>query len=138
MGCLRANAGAYSVGIEHNPEAIKIVDKGGHAADMPAFIRGRLDVCAREVGFDWGAYLAVTPISELELAEGRSPGAVKRLDTALLEQHRSRDRYDAAVGRPEHLVAEVALHRDKPREGEEAMEPASRYPQRIASLGTSS
>jgi hypothetical protein len=36
-----------------------IVDKGGHAADMPAFLRERLDACAREVGFDWREHLTV-------------------------------------------------------------------------------
>ena len=36
--------------------------------------------------------------------------AEQRLDEALAEQHRSSDRYDDAIGKPGHLVAEVALH----------------------------
>jgi len=37
--CLQANAEQYSVGIEHDSEAIMIVDKGGHAGDLPMFLR---------------------------------------------------------------------------------------------------
>ena len=36
--------------------------------------------------------------------------AERRLGAALAEQHRSRERYDAAVGRSAHLLAAVALH----------------------------
>jgi hypothetical protein len=32
------------------------------------------------------------------------------LSAALAEQHRSTERYEAATGRSDHLVAEVALH----------------------------
>jgi hypothetical protein len=32
------------------------------------------------------------------------------LSAALAEQHRSMERCDAATGKPDHLVAEVALH----------------------------
>jgi hypothetical protein len=35
--------------------------------------------------------------------------AERRLGAALADQHRSRDRYDAAVGRSAHLHAAVAL-----------------------------
>ena len=35
--------------------------------------------------------------------------AERRLGTALAEQHRSSDRYDAAIGRADRLLAEVAL-----------------------------
>jgi hypothetical protein len=36
--------------------------------------------------------------------------AERRLSAALAEQHRSSDRYEAAVGRSAHLLAAVALH----------------------------
>jgi hypothetical protein len=36
--------------------------------------------------------------------------AERRLGAALAEQHRSSDRYDAAVGRSARLLAAVALH----------------------------
>jgi hypothetical protein len=36
--------------------------------------------------------------------------AERRLGAALVEQHRSRERYDAAVGRSAHLLAAVGLH----------------------------
>jgi hypothetical protein len=36
--------------------------------------------------------------------------AERRLGVALTEQHRSRDHYDAAVGRSARLLAAVALH----------------------------
>jgi hypothetical protein len=36
--------------------------------------------------------------------------AERRLGAALAEQHRSRERYDDAVGRSAQLVAAVALH----------------------------
>jgi len=36
--------------------------------------------------------------------------AERRLGAALTEQHRSRDRYNAAVGRSAHRLAAVALH----------------------------
>jgi hypothetical protein len=35
--------------------------------------------------------------------------AERRLGAALAEQHRSSDRYDAAIGRADRLLAEVAL-----------------------------
>jgi hypothetical protein len=109
--CLQANAEHYSVGIEHDPEAIMIVDKGGHAGDMPKFLRERLDVCSRELRFDWRDYLAVKPSLDPSLVESGKADALKRLDTALVEQHRSIERHDAATGQSDHLVAEVALHK---------------------------
>jgi hypothetical protein len=36
-----------------------VVDGGAHAGAMPAFVRERLDVCGRELGFDWRQYLTV-------------------------------------------------------------------------------
>lgn len=36
--------------------------------------------------------------------------AERLLGAALAEQHRSRERYDAAIGRSAHLLAAVALH----------------------------
>ena len=36
--------------------------------------------------------------------------AEQRLGAALAEQHRSSARYDAAIGRSAHLIAEAALH----------------------------
>jgi hypothetical protein len=36
--------------------------------------------------------------------------AERRLGVALAERHRSSERYDAAVGGPEQLLAAVALH----------------------------
>ena len=36
--------------------------------------------------------------------------AERRLGAALAEQRRSRERYDAAVGRSAHLLAAVGLH----------------------------
>jgi hypothetical protein len=36
--------------------------------------------------------------------------AERRLGAALVEQHRSRERYDAAIGRSAHLLAAVGLH----------------------------
>jgi hypothetical protein len=57
--CLRANAREYRVAIEHHPDKVLVVDQGGHGADMPAFLRERLDACAREVGFGWGPHLAI-------------------------------------------------------------------------------
>jgi len=108
--CLQAGAGQYSVGTEHDPEAIMVVDKGGHADDLPAFLHERLDACSREVGFDWRDYLAVKPGRERSLVESGRADALKRLDTALVEQHRSSDRYGAESGKADHLVAELALH----------------------------
>jgi len=67
---LRANAQQYSVAIEHHPAAIMVVDKGEHGADLPAFIRERLDACSREIGFDWREYLAIEPTLAGETRDG--------------------------------------------------------------------
>ena len=61
--CLRAHAQQYSIGIDGDPPEIMVVDMGGHADDLSAFLRERLDVCARELGFDWRDHLAVQPAS---------------------------------------------------------------------------
>jgi hypothetical protein len=57
--CLRANAREYSVGFEHTPGTIMLVDRRLCVADLPALLRRRLDACSREVGFDWRDYLTV-------------------------------------------------------------------------------
>jgi len=59
--CLRSHAQQYSIGVEEDPREIMVVDMGGHADDLAAFLRARLDVCARELGFGWRPYLSVQP-----------------------------------------------------------------------------
>jgi len=59
--CLRAHAQQYSIGIEQDPAAIMVVDIGGPADDLSAFLRERLDGCSRELGFDWRDHLAIDP-----------------------------------------------------------------------------
>ena len=51
-----------------------------------------------------------TVTEELATVAEEHDRAKRRLDAALAEQHRSSDRYDAAVGRSAHLLAAVDLH----------------------------
>jgi hypothetical protein len=59
VSCLRAKAQSYSLGMEEASGEIMVVDRGGHADNMRAFLQERLDACARDLGFDWRAYLAI-------------------------------------------------------------------------------
>ena len=54
--------------------------------------------------------LAARHVSYSRVSVGRHDRAERRLGEAVAEQHRSSERYDAAVGKSAQLLAEVALH----------------------------
>ena|SRR5215210_521531 len=68
-------------------------------------IAARRQLAARDVSYSRGSVGRHTAslVQEHDRAE-------RRLGAALADQHRSRDRYDAAVGRSARLVAAVRLH----------------------------
>jgi hypothetical protein len=56
-------------------------------------------------------YTCDTDVEETMATVGKEHDrAERRLGAALTEQHRSRDRYNAAVGRSAHLLAAVGVH----------------------------
>src|SRR5688572_27669746 len=93
--------------------------RGGlHGADgnrrVGRTITARRTLAMREVGSRRDAFPLYTRDKRLEepMATGGTEHAraERLLGAALAEQHRSRERYDAAVGRSAHLLAAVALH----------------------------
>ena len=68
----------------------------------------------REVSSRRAAFPLYTRDKDLEEPMGTAgtehARAARLLGAALAEQHRSRERFDAAVGRSAHLLAAVALH----------------------------
>jgi hypothetical protein len=71
-------------------------------------------LAAREIGSRGHAgplYARDSDVVETMATVGKQHDrAERRLGAALAEQHRSRERYGAAVGRSAHLVAAVGLH----------------------------
>jgi hypothetical protein len=64
VALLRAKAQQYSVGIEHGPGTIMIVDRRSDPGDLAALLRDQLDACSRELGLDWRDYMTVTPTGQ--------------------------------------------------------------------------
>jgi hypothetical protein len=61
LDCLRVKAGYYDIGVEDGAAGVlAVTDIGGHADDLPAFLRHQLNVCSAELGYDWRDFIAVT------------------------------------------------------------------------------
>lgn len=103
----------------HSTANLALRRRGGlHRADgnrrVGRAITARRKLATREVSSRRDAFPLYTRDKDLEepmaTAGTEHARAERLLGAALAEQHRSRERYDAAVGRSAHLLAAVALH----------------------------
>ena len=103
----------------HSTADLALRRRGGlHRADgnprVGRTITARRELAARKVSSRRDAgplYTRGIDVEETEATVSKEHDrAERRLGAAFAEQHRARERYDAAVGRSAHLLAAVGLH----------------------------